>query len=411
MARPTHTTSRPSGAMPSAVTLSDLTADLLWPKLLRAPLLGLGAGKLVVAFLAIVAVAALSQAGTWIDGRIMTLSADNRSAIIASAFGPTGWSAVRSGDLPSAVWRWGVRGPLEAARQFPITVLVFGPLMLWVWLVGMGAISRMAACEFAQGIRISWPEAAGFAIGRWKSLVGSIVAPWLLIWAIALGTAVFGLLLLRWPVINLLGSVLFGLSLLLSLVAVAVAVGYWVGHHLLVPAVTCDGADALDAIQRAYAYVLGRPLRLVTYLLITGAVVWVAGVVAWIVVSNTVGFAAQGAQAWAGDHARSMIIESTAGRGAMSDSTTGTYAATGSVLKLWTSAAVVVVLAYVITTAMSGVTILYLLMRRVSDGQDETEIWMPGIVPGTMARAEPGPEPAVVAPDEVEINGDPPPTA
>ena len=61
------------------------------------------------------------------------------------------------------------------------------------------------------------------------------------------------------------------------------------------------------------------------------------------------------------------------------------------------------------TSFIPSSTVLYLAMRRLVDGQDLHEIWMPGMVEGTQARATasaPGPAVTAAAPARPEAVSD-----
>ena len=54
-------------------------------------------------------------------------------------------------------------------------------------------------------------------------------------------------------------------------------------------------------------------------------------------------------------------------------------------IRFWTTIPVILVLASFLSCCVSVSTALYLGMRRVCDGQDWAELWMPGMIAGTMA--------------------------
>jgi hypothetical protein len=65
----------------------------------------------------------------------------------------------------------------------------------------------------------------------------------------------------------------------------------------------------------------------------------------------------------------------------------------------WQGLIIMLVAAYIIAYLFSASTMIYLLMRRACDGQDIQEIWVPGLVPGTLV---PLPKPKVVPVGEGE---------
>lgn len=399
MATGTDERSAQGAASRSPLTVEDITADLLWPKLLRAPALGLNPGRMVVAFLAIVTSAVLLNFGLWFDGQIKAESTQARMSQVCAEVRTDRQMNEPTVHCSTAVWRWTVRLPSQMVRKFPVTTLVFFPLALIVWVTSLGAISRMAACEFSQGVAVPWPQGLAFGISRWKSLVGAVVLPLALAWVIGALIALGSAVLLRFSMINLLGGLLYGLMSMGGLAAVAILLGFALGKALLIPAVACDGTDAMDAVQRAYAYVLGRPLRLIAYQVIVMVVVALAVAVAAGVALAAVGFTFEAAYSWTGERARGSLWSAIAG--SVGDvplsadqrqeiDVTGTFAWTAWMLVMWMRLTLVLVATYAASTAMSGMTVMYLLLRRINDGQDVSEIWMPGMVGGTMAKAAAG---------------------
>lgn len=364
------------------LSFEQLCESLIWPKLLRAGGLALRPSRLGIAFFALATLALLDLAPRlW--------GSDARPVQAASAFlgGLVGRSlaAVTGADVAglAEVAAEVVRLPrvLLAWENLPATLVVGLPGLAVLAIAG-GAICRGAALEFAHGVLTPWPRMLGFAIGRWASLVAALLVPLVLVAVLVLGMAAGGWVLLNWPAVDLLGAALFGFFVLAAFVAVVAMLAYALGAPMLLPAVACEGTDGVDAIQRAYAYVIGRPLRLVLYLIVLTllglAVVGLALFVARAAVST-----AQESAAWfAGE--RAGLILSGAPEAA------GTARAAAALVRFWTGVALLLASAYGLTYVLCASTLLYLAMRRVCDGQDMHEIWMPGMVEGTMARAMAG---------------------
>ncbi|HVU64007.1 MAG TPA: hypothetical protein VHC70_08520, partial [Phycisphaerales bacterium] len=261
------------------------------------------------------------------------------------------------------------------------------PLMgVWTALCG-GAICRSAACEFAQGVGLEWPRAAGFSLSRWAAMVGALLGPPLIAWVIMLLMALAGAVLFRFPIVGLVGALLWPLMLIGGLVAAIMLAAYLIGWPMLLPSVACEGTDAVDAIQHAYSFVFAKPLRLVVYLAILivqfavlGAVV--AGVF-WlgIEIAQRCGMEWSGARgkealAWLPGHVNAAATEKPE------------WSLIRYIVRTWTYVPALVPAGFVVSYLWSGSTILYLAMRKVVDGQDMHEIWMPGMVEGTMAAVE-----------------------
>ncbi len=279
-------------------------------------------------------------------------------------------------EMPRALW-----------RDHKAFTIVYALVLIIVLAFGGGALSRMTACEIGLEEKLRAQEGVDFSIASWRSLLLSLMLP-LLIAAVLAGVLIVGGKLLMLPWIDVLGGVLYGLALLVGFGVAFLVIGYALGFSLLLPAVACENCDAADAQQRAYAYVLGRPLHLLGF----GAVGLIGLAIGFVVVS----FVA------------SVLLNFTAGLiGVWSDNTAFAAAGGASLFDLtgqttalhvtwhsqvaawfvsfWQTVVVGLVGGYVFANYFSGSTITYLLMRRACDGQEITEIWQPGQVPGTAA--------------------------
>lgn len=380
---------RPGQRLLNGVTLAQLLADwweeLMWPRVLGAARLGLRPGRLGLAFFAVVLAWVLLGAGLWADGLVTKVHYP----------WPWEWMDLRQQML---VWPWRVFVSLPKAvlMNHPVSAVVLGPVLLAAWGCLLGAVSRMTACEMSLGQTISWTDGLVFSVQRWRSVVGGVLGPLVLIWLIALALGLGGWVLMRWPILNIAGGLMYGAALLAGAAATLLILGYVLAHHLIVPAVMCEGTDAIDAVQRAYTYFFAKPVRLIAYTLV-GLVGFLAVIGVCVVVASwTIGFAAYGSAAWAGQRGNPMVWKPTleaavslpmsAKAPAAEGAVEGTYAVGAWLIRLWTVTLVVLVWSAVVSCWMSVSTAVYLAMRRVCDGQDIAELWMPGMVPGAMAQ-------------------------
>ncbi len=278
--------------------------------------------------------------------------------------------------MPEALWR----------DHKPFTI-VYTLVLLVVLAFGGGALSRMTACEVGLEEKLRGQDGVDFAMDSWRSLLLSLLLPLLIAAALA-GLLVLGGWLLTLPWIDVLGGVLYGLALLAGFGVAFLVIGYALGFSLLVPAVACENCDAPDAQQRVYAYVLGRPLHLLGYGL-TGLIGLAIGfVVVSFIASLMLNFTAGLIGVWSDNSAFT-----TAGGASLFNLTGDTTAlhvswhsqVAGWFVSFWRTVIVGLVGGYVFANYFSGSTIVYLLMRRACDGQEITEIWQPGQVPGTAA--------------------------
>jgi hypothetical protein len=288
-----------------------------------------------------------------------------------------------------------VRTPIRLWNHDKIFTLVYGLLFVLLVAVGGGALSRMAAVDAAQGEKLRLQEALDFALGGWSRLVLCLLLP-LLIAAFLVVLLLVGGWFLMLPWVDLLGGLLYGVALLIGFGVVFLMVGYALGFSLLVPAVACENCDAADAQQRAYAYVLSRPLHLLGY-----GVVMIVGLVIGFVLASLFAVALLNVTGALLDAVTANPAVSGAHGFALFDLSPGRTASvplqahsewSAWLVVFWQTVVVSLVAGYVFANYFGASTIIYMLMRQSCDGQDMTEIWQPGVVPGTTALDPVGPE-------------------
>lgn len=371
-------TTRPSDRIvPRPVTLDRLIDELRWPVLLRAGALGLRADRLVLALLAIVAAAFIGELpASWLGqpGLLAMVLGVAGRAVVALVGGIMALDVQR---VLEALRMLVLDGPGEIWAQYGYSTIFFGIPMLAVLLIASGAIARSAACEFAQGVHIPWPRALGFALGRWDALAGAVLGPLVFAAMLIAGIALAGWALLSLPGLSLVGAVLYPIALLAGLLAAATLLGYVLFWPLLVPAVACEATDGWDATQRASHYLLHRPLTLIVSLAIVSFVGVLAVGVAGVLMTAMVELTRWAASLLTGPGADAVINGSATG---------GLTGAAASVIRFWIALPGLIIGAYGLSVLCSGSTLLYLVMREAVDGQHRSEIWMPGLVDGTLVR-------------------------
>lgn len=366
-------------------TLRDLIDQLAWPGLLRAPALALAPSRLGPAFFTLLLLALLWELPSlWLDGPGPLEIAGERITAATLGFAE-GLHLIEPGPAPltspfiTAAGDLFYRAPVAMLTARPWTSLLLLPPSIFIWCIGFGAISRSAACEFAQNVLTPWPQALAFALSRWGSLVAGVIAPLAIIAVIALIIAGAGAALLTWPVGDLLAALLSPVALILSFIAVFGLVGYVLGQKLIIPSVVCEGTDCIDAIQRTYAYIVGRPLTFILYLLILALAALLAIAVAIAFAAGVTSFAVAAAAHWSGPRGAGIL--------AGAPGLTGTARISSALIRIALAIPSGLAAAYAFSVYASGSTILYLLLRQANDGQEPGELWMPGMIDGTMAQA------------------------
>lgn len=279
--------------------------------------------------------------------------------------------------------------PVEWLQNNTWRALALVPAAAVVGILG-GAISRLAALDLARGERQEWPVALGLAIRHATSLMGVVLGPIFIVGGLALLLMLIGAATLTVPYVNIVGAIGYGLVLILGLLCVLAGVVYTIGAPLLVPAVACEGTDAVDSLGRVFPYVLGRPLRLLACIALLVLVVSVIGGLAGWAASATVDVTARASGAWAGPTVREGLGAAITGvrPPESSPAASGSWSAVGPIIHFWHRFAFALAAAIGVASFFSASTACYLLMRLAVDGQDPEEIWSPGEIEASMRRTE-----------------------
>lgn len=362
---------------------TDFVSALIWPKLLHAAGLALRPARIGLAVFALVLVAVVDRLpGLW--------NREGAGAIVGWLTRvPDAATRVRAGlasadgeQVASGLGEIFFRVPRGLFAQAPFSTALILLLALPVWSVFTLAICRSCAMEFGAGERQTWVKSLAFAWSRWLSGVGVMLTPWVTMYAVALALAVLGWLTLNWTGVQVVAAALFVVAIVLGSLGVIAVLGLVLGGPMLVPTVACESADAIDALQRVYAYVIARPARLAAYLLVLMAVgllcVGSVGVVAHLVTT----FSLRASTVWVHEPLAS-ILRGEVPREAVEPAWSRDTAA--SMVRFWLAIPALLAAGYLVSYVCCAGTLLYLGMRRLCDGQEMGELWQPGMVPGTYA--------------------------
>ncbi len=276
--------------------------------------------------------------------------------------------------------------PVGAWQNSPLFVLIYGAYFILLIAICGGALSRMAAVEIATGEKLRLREAIDFALSNWRRLVGSLVLPLLIAGVLSVLLLVGGFFLML-PWLDVVGGLLYGVALLMGFGVVFLLAGYAGGFSLLIPAVASENCDAADAQQRAYAYVISHPLHLLGY----GFVAMVGLAVGYSLASLLAVGAMNVTGALVDAATSNQAIEVTFGFGLFDPAERWKAALplqlhsewSASLVMFWQTVVVCLLAGYVFSYYFSASAFVYMLMRRVCDGQDLDEIWQEGELPGS----------------------------
>lgn len=358
----------------AAVTLSDLAADMPWLVLGRAVPMAMRPERLGRALATIAALLAVWAALRPLTGPPNRVMAEPVVSDVLALYGST--LERLANDLEAGAW-------LQLGTWLN-TALVQVPAELWLahgWalvpyaVAGLGVLgvsglasARSAALE--AGLRATskpgWapvprarPRPLLFAVRHAPAALGAMGLVLAGPLAAVLVTAGFGLIPRPG---GLVGVLLYGLPVLGALAATLLALVAAVSGPLVAPAIACDGDDGLEAAQRAPAYAIARPGTLLGLGLLAAAQGLVLLAVLLIVRSVTLDLAG-----W------------LAGPGLLDDARAP---------RVWGLLTATLVAAGLLSYAQVACTLIYLVLRRVCDGQPLTEVWRSGDAAGVFTLAD-----------------------
>lgn len=144
--------------------------------------------------------------------------------------------------------------------------------VLWtlvVWGFVGGALTRIAAVEFARRDRIPLGEAVRFAGRQFLALFAAPIFPIAVVAVITVAVWLAGTVLVMIPWVgDMVGALTFPLALLAGLL-MAVLLLVYAGWPIMYPAVSAEAGDAFDAISRSMSYMYQRPWHYVFYWAVT----------------------------------------------------------------------------------------------------------------------------------------------
>ena len=294
-------------------------------------------------------------------GVAATFLRDEQRAILQAA------AATMSLDidgLVSAVANAVFRIPAAAIRASPLAFSLGLLVVACILAILAGGSCRMAAVHAGRSARLTPLEGAGFARERALNLVSLPVLPLLGLGLLALIVGVF-VLLLRIPVLNVVAGVLWIVPIVVALLGAILAIVVVAALPLMPAAIAVEDCDAGDAITRAGALILARPLAWIGLL----AMAIVALVVGGLIVNTVLGTAVLGLNAVLGSLGGSLGEALASGDAAEIAALYGPDRLVALCVGVWSGLLSAVGGAYVFTLACDLGTRGYLWMRERIDGE------------------------------------------
>jgi len=249
-------------------------------------------------------------------------------------------------------------------------------MLLWWGLIG-GAISRLAAVDFAKDRRLSVTEAFGFACRKLGSFFWSPLLPLVFIVILLACNALLGAVGRipgAGPIVVGLGYWLAAVS---SFLVLLLAIGGSLGMMYMWPTIAMEGTDTFDAVSRSFAYLYSRPWKTAWCFLVA----WVYGAVCMafaVVFTVALLYVTQASVAFGLGRPQMSFLNSTAlwSRSLALDA--GFSEKTGAVLVCTVHLMVWgLLLGFWASFKLSAMTVIYAVIRRDVDGVDMSEVFLP----------------------------------
>jgi len=239
----------------------------------------------------------------------------------------------------------------------------------------------------------------------------------------------------NWPLTNILAGLLFGVLIFFGFLAAMSQLLLATGSGLFYPAISIEGADAMQAVSNAGSYVANRFWRWLFYTLVAivyGAIVYlIFGLVIFLSLKVTRYFAGAVVYAQTGAEGAEVNVFDAIfpdpklgvldGRGDI-EQLGPTNNATAFLINLWVKICIGLLGAFAISFYFCVHTWIYLLLRQAEDGAGFDEVYedapepapRPGIAPDKVDPRPAADEAKAAAgatnPDEPARRSDPPPS-
>ena len=254
--------------------------------------------------------------------------------------------------------------PLSATDFLAVLLSCFWSLAVWAYFGA--AISRVAAVELAVGERVGWGASLRWVLRKWPAYFAAPLLPMIGVAIAAAPIVVLGLLM-KLDFFVAVAGLIWPLALAAGLVMTLLLVGVLLGWPLMWATISVEGTDSFDAISRSYAYVLQRPFRYLTYVVIAVIVGW-AG---WIVVENIAA-----AVIWLAAWAASWGIGNQPGSFPhnLDTSSLGHFGAV--LIAFWNGCVKLLALGYLFSYFGVATTAVYYQIRRDVDARETDEVFL-----------------------------------
>jgi hypothetical protein len=292
-----------------------------------------------------------------------------------------------------------------------VFTLLCGVWAAVVWAFFGGAITRIAAVQFAREEKISLKESLRFASSKCLSFGGAPIIPLAFIVFFWLLCAAGGLIS-RIPMVgSIFAGVLWILPLIAGFVMALILVGWSVGWPLMYATISVEGSDSFDALSRSFAYAFQRPWHYLFYALLAAVFGSLCSFFV-ILFSDLVVDLSRWAVSWGGGERLATMLDqlfyyapiASGWRPGTLDTPveapTGVTWFAAVCTAVWLYLLFFMIVGFVYSYFWSASTIIYYLLRRDVDNTEMQEVYVEGEEEAEGTPAEPAPTSPVVTPSQ-----------
>jgi hypothetical protein len=318
-------------------------------------------------------------------------------------------------------WRFILRPVDELRRPFSelfvrgaglvptVFALACGVWAAVVWAVFGGAITRIAAIQFAREEKIGLGEAVKFACSKLLSFAGAPVIPLIFIGFFAAMCAGGGLIS-NIPLVGpLFAGGLWVLPLIAGFVMALIVIAWAAAWPLMFSTISVESSDSFDAISRSFAYVFHRPWHYLFYAVVAAVFGSVSSFFV-LLCADLVVHMSNWAVAWGGrDGLTQLLTDLTyyapeasgwAPAGNV-EAPTGVTRIAAIAAGFWLYVMFTLLVGFVYSYFWSASTVIYYLLRRDVDNTELNEVFIEGEEEDFGAPAgDASPAPAPTAPPD-----------
>lgn len=255
---------------------------------------------------------------------------------------------------------------------------------LIVWTVFGGAISRLAAMQFARDQQVGLRGGLTYSLQRIHEYLTAPLIPVAGLLGVSVLAAAFGALGLIPGVGMLVVAIGWGVAIVFGAVTMAILLGLALGWPIMFATISVEGSDGFDGLSRAYNYVYERTWHLLWYVLVAAVHGVVMTTILWFSAQVVLYLAAWGVAWGCGTSSVAGLVDGFPAplglqvfyRLASTDDSGPSLEGPRVIMAIWTNACLLMLHGFVHSFFWTAATVIYFLLRAEVDGNELDEVYV-----------------------------------